>query len=421
MALANKAGDVGARVFAQTKDLVVDVWSFSVQVGVTTPTINEPKQQVSGFFLGGYVITTSLVALLGAEQANVRVPPPPPNAMTVRVNRLFVRVYNVSCGKKACTNSHHASSKDVVYEAQLVGVDGRGGIAVLRIDPCLPWNRNLPRLCVSRTSGLQWGCSRKRKPGDVAFITSAATPTATRLFTQGVIRENRYIGSPPTDGTPLESIAVQTQSQFVFGANRMQGGAILDRRARVIGIVSTSPATADVAFGAAQFMAQQVVDALMGAYEKRDSCHYPFAMLVPDPVGPYYRYNKGFLDLVIRPLNTELFMTNLIESFNNQPVPTQLPRGSQLVQGYIVMDQVPADSPVQGILVPNDIVVTVRGCRIGFPPPLDALSNVLWHSLPGERVIITYRKFAEHYETLHSAQIVLASYGLFDFPSLTVQ
>ena len=77
----------------------------------------------------------------------------------VRVNNIFVDVYGVN-GRQ---------DEVITYEAELMGVYGIGGVALLRIDmECFPTNRNLPKIRKSHPY-FRWGCSRSLYCGEPVY------------------------------------------------------------------------------------------------------------------------------------------------------------------------------------------------------------------------------------------------------------
>ncbi len=86
-----------------------------------------------------YVVVAAHTVFLPPNTA--RVPGPPPNSGPVRKNRIWVQVFNVN-------NTGTA----YIYETELVGGDGALDVAVLYIDPKLPWNQSLP---IPKNEGLK--------------------------------------------------------------------------------------------------------------------------------------------------------------------------------------------------------------------------------------------------------------------------
>lgn len=399
---------LGAAVYAKTKNELAEVWSYFTfktrKEQEKTPTTTNA---MSGFLLRNssgeqepYVITSSEAAIITNGFINLRIPPPPKDSSTVRVERLFVRVY-----------SSKAPGKSHIYEAKLAGVDGRGGIAVLRIDPNLPWNKDLPSL---KGRGLKWGHSRQLSVGDLGYILALSVHTKGRLFTEGIVRENSF--APPNlffGGTPLESVCIKAQAAGSDFPER--GGAILNWRGRVVGIVNATGLSSDILFGPAQHIAQRIVTRITTASKAK---HSRFVELISDALGEYWNVKKAFLDVVAMPLTTGKLMNNILEMLSELP---SIDKDSLQVKGY-QMGQVLSNSPLFGILDEFDVLVSIAGVEIGFPAPLKVLGSVLWNLLPGERVKIKYRLVKEAYQTLHETTVKLSSYPrVADSPNAGIQ
>lgn len=71
--------------------------------------------------------------LSGRRNRRVPAPPSPPAPYIVRVSRIFVHVTNVN-----------GTDKNLIYEADLIGLDGAADIALLHIGEIL--NCDLPKL-----------------------------------------------------------------------------------------------------------------------------------------------------------------------------------------------------------------------------------------------------------------------------------
>lgn len=102
-----------------------------------------------------------------------------------RANRFLVDVYNVN-----------GSEHSYTYEATLIGLSGVGDVALLWIDSSLRWNQSVP--CIKACHPhLQFGCSRKVRPGEKAFLIG---DTATRKGNGG-----QFYYNAPVTATQLQS------------------------------------------------------------------------------------------------------------------------------------------------------------------------------------------------------------------------
>lgn len=106
-----------ARIYHNARNAIVDIVSFP------NPTLpfNPGPSRGCGFFIvtaGHLVIEIPVV-----ERSSPPFLIPVCTGCPLRKSRIFVRIYNVNGG-----------GKSFVYEVALVGVDGAGDIAVLKID-----------------------------------------------------------------------------------------------------------------------------------------------------------------------------------------------------------------------------------------------------------------------------------------------
>src|SRR5579883_714863 len=90
----------GAEVYAKTKSEFVEVWSFfTFKTQEGNQKVPTTTNALSGFLLRNssgkqelYVVTSSEAAIITNGLIDLRIPPPPKESSTVRVEKLFARV-----------------------------------------------------------------------------------------------------------------------------------------------------------------------------------------------------------------------------------------------------------------------------------------------------------------------------------------
>lgn len=257
----------------------------------------------NGFFIKGhYLVTSAQLVLLPPSLTSVvnRYPYFDPEDLElgkfknqmIRASRILVTVNNVN-GKK----------HGFVYQAELVGVDGAGDIAVLRIDFKQPWNKCNP--CIENCHPyFKLGKSRSVKEGEKAYLIgdpvanlrNVGGVNAVGAVNEGVISDHRYL---EYSGWLLpESVLISAEAYAPSC-----GMPIIDCQGYVIGMQTTdlaginsddqaSVGSGYVAGPSEKFM-RPVINALIaGRCDKKYDCHLE---TICDPIGVYYRYRKGYI------------------------------------------------------------------------------------------------------------------------------
>ena len=110
----------------------------------------------TGFFIeGGYIVTAGHCIIGETFPDPFRVPPPN-DIFFSRQGTFFITVFNVN-----------ESCRTFTYQGTLIGIDGAADIALLIIDPLVPWNTTLPR--IQKVPFFEIANSRDSKPGDPLY------------------------------------------------------------------------------------------------------------------------------------------------------------------------------------------------------------------------------------------------------------
>jgi len=212
----------------------------------------------------------------------------------MRASRVLVSVFNVN-GK----------GHSFVYEADIVGIDGAGDIAVLRINYKKPWNMCNP--CVEECHPIvKFGSSRATKDGEKAYligdyISDTALRTnvgAAGAISEGLVSDHRFVDY--TGYIFAEQVLVSAKA-YSFSS----GLPILNAQGEVIGMqvadVSGNNSANSVyegygyVSGPSEFFMRRVVSTIIKGSCSRDSNAH--LQLICDPAGDYFRYLKGYLGL----------------------------------------------------------------------------------------------------------------------------
>lgn len=335
------------KIWCRKSDAVVAVHSEFILLGAaapivppatapaangSTPLLGNARADIilngNGFFIKGHYILApaSLVLLPPTLTAAANRWPFPQGGYSsdvgtgglfrnqiIRASRILVTVFNVN-GK----------GHSFVYEADLVGVDGAGDIAVLRIAEKKAWNQCNP--CIEKCHPylkLEDGTSN---PGESVyvigdFIGNVRRPgqqNSAKAISEGVLSDANHLEY--AGWLLAESVLVSTN---VY--SRSAGLPILNCQGDVIGIQTTDVAgyqsvisispergvinqnglvgqpnpiptigVGYVAGPSARFVKRVVAKIIKGACSQRFNANL---QTICDPVGAYYRYRKAYLGL----------------------------------------------------------------------------------------------------------------------------
>jgi len=344
-------------IICMFKDSIVEIHSEFVLLGeingvpVTSATGGTPLYpgyrsdiilEGNGFFIKGhYIVAPSHLVLLPPSLTSVvnRFPLFDPNDTTlgeiknqmIRPSRILVSIFNVN-----------GLGTSYVYEADLVGVDGAGDIAVLFINPNKAWNFSNP--CIEKHHPfLSFGESRSAKEGEKVYLIgdyiSASQDqhrfNAVGAVSEGLLSDHRYL---EYSGWVLPELVLVSASAYAFSS----GLPIINCQGKVIGMQTTDlssvlptivfpsgeitvignanlPITAGYAVGGfsatgsipsiplnqqqghglvagpSEFFMRRVVKTIIkGTCNRKSSCQLES---ICDPVGAYYRYKKSYLGI----------------------------------------------------------------------------------------------------------------------------
>ena len=376
------------------------------------------------------------------------------NSMT-RASRILVTVHNVN-------NNKHS----FVYEAQLVGVDGAGDIAVLCINSNKEWNscNNCNPRIEKCHPYFKFGRSTQTMIGEKVYIISSKSVCS---IVEGLLSDNSDIDS--SGWILAETIAVTTSNTF---SSKAPGAPIVDCRGCVIGMQTTSK-TCEIVRGPSECFMRHVVKTMV----RGSSCddYNVQLQVICDPIGNYYRYRKAYLGIAYEVMtgadydittNYDSVITNgaprvrLDSNGNFLTSPSckeiigikvlgvaglnpnnsnNVSNGAYYVPGNSedialiapLLDNLPV-SPLIEKIQPGDIITHINSIPVGNLYRQSAPSLITWHHIYNDQLTVWYRRggnysggdtndFEGNYDNLYSHTFCASDYPLgLDYPWYTV-
>jgi hypothetical protein len=360
----------------------------------------------NGFFVKGhYIVTPAHLVLLPPSLTSVvnRYPLFDPNDTSlgqmkdqmIRASRILVSVFNVN-----------GRGHSFIYEADLIGVDGAGDIAVLRINFKKQWNLCNPCLEACHPY-LTFGSSRGSVDGEKVYLVGdyISHPIDRTLFnavgaiSEGLLSDHRWVeysGFALAEGVLVSAKAyafstglpilncqgqvIGMQTSDVAGVSpRLLFPSLtlpVDPNTNTVTIPPTSIGTTEgfgLVAGPSEFFMRRVVKSIIkGTCSKKYNCQLE---TICDPVGGYYRYKKAYAGLAYQVFQGQYYdVTVDYTSVLNIPPAnlSALPRIRLTAQGEFMNS--PSCKEIVGIMI-----VGMAGLN-----PNDALgvTNGLWY-VPG--------------------------------------
>jgi S1-C subfamily serine protease len=474
-------------IICQFGSAVVDIHSEFILLGsatgtsgtVAAPTDITPLAYNSrvdlvvngnGFFVKGhYIVAPASLVLLPPSLTSPAVRYPfqdanrlaggPIQSKMVRASRILVTVREVN-------NRQHS----FVYEASLIGVDGAGNIAVLKIDCAKQWNLCNPKIQKCHPY-LQLGSSRASRDGEHVFVLGSGQDNSQQLNSSGIISEglladHRYVDQ---SGFALPEQVLVSADSVILAA----GAPILNGQGQVIGMQTTNytqmqDSTIGFSAGPSEFFFQRVIKALIKGSCTR-KCNQQVAP-VSDPAGSYLRYLKAYAGVAYDVLQGQDYDT--VTDYTSGASPLGQPRvrldanglflsspTSKQIIGIRVLGLAGANpddalavadgfwyvpggtgsagtylasplpvSSLLGTLHPGDVITHLGNVALGDLAKQCAPSLITWRQLPTDVLDVTYRTGGaalnsassadtDNYDTLESTQITLGEFPLvMDYP-----
>lgn len=396
----------------------------------------------NGFFIKGhYIICPASLVLISPDllATNSRIPAFPNNDSLIRVSRILIDVSNVN-----------GSSHSYNYDAEIIGIDGAGNIAILRIITNSEWNNANPLIRTCHKF-LQWGKSRSSCPGDSVMLIGDTPstlmdtllpsdvkkyglllPGAENAVSFGTISDNRYVF--PGGYVSGELLLLSN----IIAKGEQQGLPIITMDGAVIGMIIHIHNSSSNNIGLSEFFMRRPVKSIIKTYQDGSiSTRYRgFITPVSDPIGDYYRFDKSWLGIAGILMGAQDYNTDIVDLIR---IPSSDTLGCKEIIGYRVLavagiigttglftpGNVPDNflipqmkqSPLYNIIIPGDIITHINDCPLGDRKGQISPSLVMWRVQPGNTVKIMYKKQIERFQYNHEITVVTESYHqLLDFP-----
>ncbi|AYV86343.1 MAG: hypothetical protein Solumvirus5_10 [Solumvirus sp.] len=454
-------------IYKKYNAAVVSITSEILLTPTAAPTI-PPAGRYSSIFLVGngvfvrdhHIVCPSSLVLIPPEQLanNNRYPyvsssqPAPtgitPNVIT-SVSRILVQVNNVNNKPVSYT-----------YKADLIGVDGAGDIAFLRINPKDPYNVNNPVIHKSHPR-LRWGKSRDLTPGEKIYsfgdYTRDATSQILPIFSQPMPAEPGFIEGVVSNNKTLDYVGMAQQELLLVQLPvefRKVGMPLINDCGELVGIQTLNFEQGMVA-GPTEFFLRRALTAFM--CPKKYANHLT---TIVDANGSYLSYVKAYAGLAWRAVTARTLGTTIdpVTGLESVRIDTTtgllstLPAQKQVIgveilgiAGYTGSTGSPGsyinlpgasgspasgthpafvgavNSPFLGILFPGDIITHINGKAIGGGIHQVTPATVTWALTSGSIAEIVYRKASDIYASINKAIVALAAYPpAYDYPYETI-
>ncbi len=488
-------------IYCKYKDAVVELHSEFILLGSTGTTAGTegnipftsatggtplaPNSRMdyilegNGFFIKGhYIIAPAQLVLLPPSLTSVVNRYPLAEGSTtlgtiknqmIQASRILVSVFNVN--GKGCS---------YVYEAELVGVDGAGDIAVLKINYNKQWNACNP--CVEKchpylTFAKSRGCIGGEKVymlGDFAGNDfEGNTFNAVGGIVDGLLADHRYL---EYSGWVLPECVLVSAPAYSFSA----GLPILNCRGQVVGMQTTDLYASNpllhpqiqqqsgvgfVSGPSEYFMRKVIASIIRGTCSRRYNCQLE---TICDPVGSYYRYKKGYAGIAYEVFTGKDY--DITSDFTSGAAYANVPRirlsptgdflsypackdlvgikvlglaginptdATDILNGYFYVPggtgtaSLNSDllvSPFLGKLLPGDVITHINGIALGDLNQQIAPSLITWRLCANDQIEVRYRRggnslnsgdntFTENYENQYTARCCLNEFpALMDYP-----
>jgi S1-C subfamily serine protease len=372
--------------YLKQKDAIVSITAsirIDVTIGSEKPISGDYSQTFTGFFIRDHYIVTvghgvifkPINITIDDTAITVDRSPVATGGSFTRFQRFLVNVYNVN-----------DSGKDYTYMARLVGVDGAGDIAVLKIHQDDKWNRDHPHID-SRQPYLKWGDSRQYAPGNALSIIGNSLGKDALSIVTGTVRNNRFVDHTGT--VVYESI---TTDAHINPGN--SGSPMIDIFGKIIGMASYTETVdgfnAENGGGPSQNFMEHVVKAII--HGDRNHCTKIF-----DQFGSFYKYFKGYLGIswTVRDRPTEIPLTTKNGShFDKRIIGINVTN----VDDGLISGQ---ESPFLNIIDVGDVITDIKiddtSSQIGSLSHQITPTVFTWYTHSRDHVKLTYYKASEEF------------------------
>lgn len=336
---------------------------------------------------------------------------PVSNSPYTRVERIFVQVYNVN-----------GTDQSFAYEADLVGFDGAGDTALLKINHGKKWNRKLP--VIEHQPFIEFEDSIKYGKGEPLYVIGDALVSDFQSVSKGVVRDNHFLD--PTGTIVHESVL--TDATITPGNS---GSPMVSKFGKAVGMVTFffTPDFYTFGGGPSQRFMKPVLKALIEAdqNECRDVCRSPCSKRknhhvkkVEDIFGDFFVYVKGYMGFNWTRVDAFSYIDLLTpDGCSSVFVDSEEGPKTKKILG-IVINQVDGaggcsassgvSSPFLGKIIPGDIITHIDDIPVGCLDRQIIPTLVTWRLGKGDKIKLTYRKAKEFFREKHCIKEGLAEF-----------
>lgn len=311
---------------------------------------------------------------------------------TKKSNGFFIKGHYIICPSEVIFNDKKLTKKILVdisnvnnsgksysYETELIGYDGAGNIAVLKINFEKEGNKNNPVLRNSHQF-LPWGKSRNINQGEQIWLIGQTVQGSENSIIDGIISDNRYVSDIPGEmlllscSVPSFGLPVITVDGDIIGMSVGKNIALSEF-----------------------FMRKPVKAIIKKNYGEEDNS--------VETVDGIFRVRKSFLGIFGILLSQDDYYESI--NFNNL---------CREIVGYKITHL----NELREISV-GDIVTQINGCPLGDRKGQISPSLVMWRLAPRTKIILTYKKQEEGFIEDHVVEVETKEYDLqYDFPLTNV-
>lgn len=402
----------GYEVYCRNKAAVVEITAQIILTNTIATTPITSAADVSTYTVKGYgafinkhyVLTTSLLTQIPASLLVDNIRWPYRNATdgtvadgvgdglepeeVVKVSRVLITVRNLNGRQnpakhtRKCKKENMWDGHTIVYEGTILLTDGSGGIALLYINPCSPWNACLPKIRCDCHPKLCLGESRKLHNGDPVYHlggTNGAVPlpfcynsyltTSYEDFaiSKGVVKNNRFMdpsgwAAPELVNADVEVNAPNIGSPLINRFGELVGVQVFGGVGRTaIGItgVGTDYARLPPTQGnggvsyVSEFALRDAVKAVLELSKNRGTCGrnrlLDHLQTVPDLTGDYYKFLRGWIGINYQEFQPQNYDDYITPAGLNATRPGE--RNIALTTGTLTPYVGPPNKPLVGIRV----------------------------------------------------------------------
>lgn len=307
----------------------------------------------------------------------------PSNSQIVKVNRIYVHVFNVN-----------GMGESFIYDATLLGLDGAGDIAILKIEK----TEHAPCICQQPT--LTFFNSQLISPGDKIYLLGNPNMLDYQSVVIGTVRNNAYndmLGQVVTESMLIDCNIVEGIS----------GSPIVSSN----GVVGMATWYSDSSFGGgpSQKIMESVLSALFEAIGGSPGQH---TLYQEDPLGGFWIYYKGFMGITWN-IVTELNYFFKADTNEKLDPPTKDRKIVGIaITGFCNPDEVGVTSPFAEFMEIGDIITHINDRPLGNLKGQISPTSITWFKSPGDEITIKYRKMSESFNFSHCKSVALASFPL---------